>query len=479
MSRRSAWQEALHLSWPATLSLLLQAGYRVNDQYWIGDLGADAQAAMGVTTFLLIFNFALIVIFQSGTLARIAFHTGAETLAERDALFRITLWRGLAWFSVVAVIGWWISPSATGILGAQGAVADLSVEYLRPLYLGLPLMALKPFTDGVFLGLGNTLTPMRLALLSVGLNFGLNGVLIYGAWGIPAMGIEGAAWATVASRGLAGLLGLLLIARKHGLHPLRPSPAAAALEPRRVRQDFWRVVRIGIPICLTNAAYATSFIAVLKTSVESLGRDVQAGLGVAFNGIEAISYCALMGPAIACSSLVGRRLGARDGRGALEAVRACMAMSLAISGIASLAFWFLPELLAGAYTQDAGVVAEAALYLWVAAWSQTATAADSVLQQALAGAGRTLAMSVTTIVGLAVRVPLAFLLAHSMDFGSEGIWWAFNLSNWLKLAAIIWVFRRTRFWDLDPPETPSSPDAPHAPRRPDRPEPVRAGSTRS
>ena len=72
MSRRSSWTEALQLAWPATLSLLLQAGYRVNDQYWIGDLGADAQAAMGVTTFLLIFNFALIVIFQSGTLARVA-----------------------------------------------------------------------------------------------------------------------------------------------------------------------------------------------------------------------------------------------------------------------------------------------------------------------------------------------------------------------------------------------------------------------
>lgn len=451
MQPPSAWQEAWRLSWPATLSLLLQAGYRVNDQYWIGDLGGDAQAAMGVTTFLLIFNFALIVIFQSGVLARIAFHTGARTFPEREALYRITLRRSMAWFVLIAGAGYLLSPYAAGMLGAEGEIADLAVDYLRPLYIGLPLMALKPFTDGVFLGLGNTVTPMLLALLSVCLNFVLNPLLIYGQLGFPALGIEGAAWATIASRGLAGLLGVALIARKHGLHPHRKSTAAQAIDPVKTQRDFWRVVRIGLPVCLTNTAYAFSFIAVLKTSIAPLGRDVQAGLGVAFNGLEAISYCALMGPAIACSSLVGRRLGARDGPGALSAVRACLAMSLCISGIASLCFWFLPATLASAYTNEASVLREATLYLWVAAWSQTATAADSVLQQALAGAGRTFAMALTTTFGLILRVPLAYLLAHSLDWGSEGIWWAFNLSNWLKLAAIVWVFRRTRFWEVAAP----------------------------
>lgn len=457
MQTATAWQEAWRLSWPATLSLLLQAGYRVNDQYWIGDLGGDAQAAMGVTTFLLIFNFALIVIFQSGVLSRIAFHTGAQTLDARDALYRMTLRRGLFWFAAIAAVGYFLSPYATGMLGAKGEVAGLAVDYLRPLYIGLPLMALKPLTDGVFLGLGNTVTPMLLALLSVGLNFLLNPLLIYGWLGFPELGIEGAAWATIASRGLAGLCGIMLIASKHGLHPLRAGKHEVSIPATEVQRDFWRVIRIGLPVCLTNAAYAFSFIAVLKTSVAPLGRDVQAGLGVAFNGLEAISYCALMGPAIACSSLVGRRLGAQDGAGALSAVRACLAMSLCISGIASLCFWFLPETLASAYTSEAAVLREASLYLWVAAWSQTATAADSVLQQALAGAGRTFTMALTTTVGLVLRVPLAYLLAHSMDWGSEGIWWAFNLSNWLKLAAIVWVFRRTRFWEIPARPLPPSP----------------------
>lgn len=455
MSDRHLWREALQLSWPATLSLLLQAGYRVNDQYWIRDLGADAQAALGVVTFLLILNFALIVVFYSGTLARIAFHTGAHDLQAREGLYQILLRRGLAWFAVVAAVGWAITPSITGLLGADGGVEAFAIDYLRPIYLGLPLMALKPLTDGVFIGIGNTRTPMKLALLSVGINFALNPVLIYGMGPVPAMGIAGAAWATIASRGLAGVLGVLLLAKQHQLHPRRLK--ASGHEPSKAVADFWHAVRIGLPVCLTNGAYALCFIGVMKTSVAPLGRDVQAGLGVAFNGIEALSYCALMGPAVACSSLVGRRLGARDHSGSLHAVWACLGMSLALSSAASLAFFFIPETLASVFTHEPTVMREAALYLAIAAWSQTATAADAVLQQALAGAGRTLLMSIVTTLGLAMRIPLAFALAHTLDWGPAGVWWAFNASNWIKLAAIILVFRQTRFW-----RAPTAPNPPAA-----------------
>jgi len=448
LATSSPWRDALRLTWPATLALLLQSGYRVNDQYWIGPLGADAQAAVGITGFQLILNFALIVIFQSGPLARIAFHTGAGDLHARREVFEITLRRGVLWFVLVAAFGWWTTPDIVDLLGARGEVAELAKTYLRVLYIGMPLMALKPFTDGVFLGIGDTRSPMVFAGLSVGLNFALNPLLIYGYWGMPALGIAGAAWATILSRGLAGALGMWVLARRDGLAPRWWfSGRASAL----ARREFWHSVRIGLPVCLTNAAYAISSMLVLKTSIEAFGRDVQAGLGVAFNGVEAVSYCTMMGPAIACSSLVGRSLGARDGKRAAASIRACMTMSVGLAGIASLLFWLTPEALVAAYTSDPGVRDQAVLYLAVAAWSQTATAADGVLQQALAGAGRSLAMSLTTTAGLAMRIPLAFWLAHSMEFGPAGVWWAFNVSNWLKLGAIILVFWRASIWRLPTP----------------------------
>jgi MATE family, multidrug efflux pump len=435
------WREALRLSWPATLSLLLHSGYRINDQFWIGPLGPDAQAALGVSTFQLILNFAMIVLIQSGTLARIARHTGARDFEARSTVYNTMLRMGVGWFALVALIGWLTAPMAVEMLGAEGAVRDLSIAYLVPIYIGLPLMALKPFTDGVFLGLGNTITPMLLAGLSVALNFVLNPLMIFGYAGFPEMGIAGAAWATILARGIAGLIGIFLLARNHGLIPRRQ----ALNWP-----EFRQVLRIGMPVSLNNAAYALTFIAVLKTSVAPFGRTVQAGLGVAFNGIEAISYCALMGPAIACSSIVGRRLGAGDPDGARQAVFACTSMSVGLATIATLLFALWPEHLVSIYSDDPAVLAQAALYLWTVSWSQTATAADSTLQQALAGAGHSFRMSLTTTSGLLLRIPLAWTLAHSMDWGPSGIWWAFNFTNWLKLIAIVLVFRSAAIWRSTP-----------------------------
>lgn len=431
-STASAWREAARLSWPATLSLLLHAGYRVNDQYWIGPLGADAQAAFGVTSFQLILNFALIVLVQSGTLARIARHTGSGDHKARHQVFQTMVPVGFLWFMAIGALGWFATPKVATMLGASGEVHELAVDYLRMIYLGLPFLALKPFTDGVFLGIGNTFTPMVLAGASVALNFVLNPLLIYGHFGFPELGIGGAAIATCISRGMAGGVGLFLLARHYGFRPLKPMLAWAELK---------RVLQIGMPVCFSNAAYSLSFIAVLKTSVEPFGRNVQAGIGVAFNGLEAVSYCGYMGPAIACSSLVGRRLGAGDPAGARAAVRACLAMSLAIAAIATLLFLLIPRQLVSLYTDSPEVLTAAAVYLWVAGWTQMLTAADSVLQQALAGAGRTVLMSLTTMSGLALRIPLAWFLAHQLVWGPKGIWWAFNISNCIKLTAIVAVFR--------------------------------------
>lgn len=435
------------MSWPATLSLLLHAGYRVNDQYWIGPLGADAQAAFGVTSFQLIFNFALIVLVQAGTLARIARHTGSGDREARDQVFQTMVPVGFLWFVAIGAIGWMATPSVATMLGASGEVHHLAVEYLRAIYLGLPFLALKPFIDGVFLGVGNTFTPMILAGISVGLNFVLNPLLIYGHFGFPEMGIAGAGIATCIARGFCGVVGLALLARHYGFQPLKPILHWFELK---------RVLQIGMPVCFSNAAYSLSFIAVLKTSVEPFGRDVQAGIGVAFNGLEAVSYCGYMGPAIACSSLVGRRLGAGDPEGAMAAVRACLAMSLTIASIATVLFLAIPERLVSLYTDSPEVLAAAAVYLWVAGWTQMLTAADSVMQQALSGAGRTFLMSLTTVSGLALRIPLAWFLAHQLLWGPEGIWWAFNISNCIKLIAIVAVFRYIGI-HRSPPASPSCP----------------------
>jgi len=433
LHRLPAWQEALRLAWPATLSLLLHAAYRVTDQYWIQDLGADAQAALGVTSFLHIFNFGFITLLSTGTLARMAYGTGSGRREEVRAAWHASWAFGIPWFIVFGFAGWLATPMLVRACGASGEVERLAIAYIGVIYLVQPGIGMKPVVDSAYFGLGNTLMPMLLAALSVGINFTLTPALMFG-WGpFPELGVAGAAWATGISRGVSAGLGMLGLALWYRL-------------PMERRRIDWGVVRrmlaIGAPMALSAAGYAVVFIAVLKTSVEALGRDVQAGLGVGFNGIEALSYCGLMGPAIAAASIVGRRLGAGDPAGAREGMRACLGMSLAISGIATTLFFVAPRWLASAFAHEPAVLDEAALYLRVVAWTQMITAADAVLQQTMAGAGRTFRMSLLNLGCFALRIPMASIFAFTLAWGASGVWWSLNVSNLIKLGAMILLMRR-------------------------------------
>lgn len=438
--QEGVWKEALRLSWPATLALLLHSFYRVSDQYWIKPLGAPAQAALGLNSFMLILNFALITLVHTGSLSRIARATGAQDRAGVQRVYQTAMRFGGVWFVFVGLIGWWTTPIWVRAMGAHGDVAQLADQYLRWIYVCLPLIGLKPVVDGMFIGLGNTSIPMLLSFLSVSLNWILNPILIYG-WGpAPEWGVMGAAIATGISRGFSAALGCFLLAKHWNLRLSKGIPWDW--------REVGKICRIGLPMTISTAAYAGVFIAVLATSIEPYGKPVQAGLGVGFNGVEAIAYCGLMGPAIAVSGMVGRRLGARDSLGAKHAVWACGLLSGVISILFSLLFLAFPVQLAGIYSNDPVVIREAVLYLTVVAWSVNAVSAYSIMEQALAGAGKTMAISTISILGNVLRIPLCWAMAHPLGWGPGGAWWALNLSNYLKLAAIFAFFRRGS-WSQD------------------------------
>jgi putative MATE family efflux protein len=445
-----SFSEAFRLSWPITLSLLLNAGYRVNDQYWIRDLGPDAQAAMGITSFMLIFNFAFVSLISTGVLARVARHTGAGDLGARKQVVGTGLRAALVWYVVLGIVGRITTPFWIELSGGSGASGRLAIEYLGTIYLVLPLVGFKPLVDSIFLGIGNTVVPMVLGAGAVILNAVLNPALIYGWWGFPPLGLEGAAWATGISRLLAALAGMAVLRGAYGLKGGLRTPFAWG--------ELRRVLRIGAPVAFSTGAYALCFIGVLKTSIAPLGSDVQAGLGVAFNGIESLSYCGLMGPAMAAASLVGRGLGAGNPEAARAGGLACLTMSVGFAALTSLTFLLAGDGLAGFYADDPDVRREAALYLAVMAWSQMVTATDSTLQQMMAGAGRTIAMSLWNTGGYLSRIPLAWFLSSALGHGAAGVWWALNLSNFIKLGGIFLLFRRLDLF-APAPQVPATPPA--------------------
>lgn len=421
-------REVLSLAWPSVLSFLCNSLYRVNDQYWIGGLGRDAQAALGASFFVLILNFSLFFLAVAGSLSLVARATGARDPGERERVVLHAFVLGAAIAALLTSLGPWITPLVIDALGLEGAVAEHGSAYLGTIYwLCLPL-AIAPIIDNVFIGMGHTRVPFLLQGVAVSLNFVLNPCLIYG-WGpFEPLGMQGAAIATCASRGVAVAIGLAILRWRFQVHWLRHPK----LELARLR----RIARIGAPNSLSIAIYSVVYLALYGQVLSRLGTDVMAGLAIGFNVFEGVSFPVYLGVAIAGSSLIGRNLGAAREDLALEAVASTRRVSLLLGIGFSVAFLLLAPVLAPSFTDDAAVVREAVLYVRILALSQIFVALETANEKVLLGAGHTSPIFWISVPMNVARLPLAWVLALTLGFGAPGVWWAINLTSALKA----WAF---------------------------------------
>ena len=432
----SSLRAVLRLAWPTVLSFVLNSAYRVNDQYWVQGLGGDAHAAIASSTVLLILNFAVIFVVIGGSSPLVARAEGARDPAERDDVVRHALALGVVVAALLGSVGWWATPHAARAFDVVPSVEPLMVGYLRTMYLGMLPLVLAPVIDNVFFAVGNTRVPMMLQGIAVTLNLLLNPLLIYGAGSWPGLGIEGAAVATCLSRGVTSVLGLLLLVRAHGIR-LRGGPLHLARAAS--------MVRLGLPVSLSIAVYAGVYVALFGLVIGPLGRDVSAGFGIGFNVFESVSYPFFLGIAIAGSSLVGRNLGAGHPAEAWRAVRSARTLGRLVGLAFGALFWFCGPLVTHWFTDEAGVLTEALLYVSVLAWSQPLVAEEAVNEKVLFGAGQPRPIFWISTVGNLARVPLAWWFAFGLGGGAAGLWWAINVTTLLKAAAFLVEVQRGRW----------------------------------
>lgn len=408
----------VRLAVPAALSVILNNAFRVVDQHAAGWLGTPEQAAIGSTTFVLILAFAAWGLVGMGTGPVVARVTGARDRDGRRGAVGSAL--GGAAIAGAFVLGamWLAAPLTAQALGLDAEVASLTVRYLRTLaVVGLP-MALAPVVDAAFIAMGRTALPMALQGLSTLLNVGLNLLLLrWAGWGI-----EGLAVASGVSRLIATGIGVVVLGRSVGLTPRDLLPGEA----------LQRIARVGAPIAANTAFYALVYWALLRTSISPLGPAVNAALGIGFSALEGFTWPLFHGLSLAVASLVGRALGAGRPELARQAIRTGVPLSTGAGLAAAAAFWFLPEHLCGAFTQDPEVLEQAVLYARVLAFSQLFVAWEALAEGVLEGAGDTRSVLWLSSPLNLLRVPLAWAAAGPLGLGAAGIWWVINLTTVAK-----------------------------------------------
>ena len=420
--------EILALALPATASAVIHHAYRPLDQFFVQDLGKEAQGGLGACTFVLIFVYASFVLVSHGAAPIIGRCTGAGDHQQRREVLGQALFScgfvalGLFFAGLLTVS--FIPP----LLGLQGLAASHAESYLRWIFLTGGALVVAPLVDGAFHAMGNTRLPMVLQGLGLGLNALLNPLLIYSA----GLGTMGAALATTLSQTLVVGIGLVWLIRATALRRQDVTPGP------HVR----RLLALGAPVAASTGAYAAVYWAMLRTSITPLGDDVIAGLGIGFSALEAVSWPLYVGCSVAVSSLVGRRLGAGQPDEAWQAVRWLSMPSIALGTVCGLVFAFGGPTLVDVFTSDPGATREAILYASILAWSQPFVAIEALTEGILGGAGDTRKLFWGTVPFNLARVPLAWLFAFPLGMGAAGIWWAINLTTITKAALKTWFVWR-------------------------------------
>ena len=283
---------------------------------------------------------------------------------------------------------------------------------------------------------GDTLTPLWIGLGTNVVNVFLVYGLVFGQFGLPAMGVRGAALAT----GLSLLSGSMVSLGLWWGGKLRiPRGSGVALTRKRVRQ----LIRIGYPAGLEQAAMQVGFIVFLWI-VSLYGTAPYAAYGI---GVQILSFSFVVGIGfnIAASTHVGQKLGAGDPEGAEQSGWRAMRLAVLTMAILSGLIVMTAESIASFIIDDPEVVRLTVVFIYVLGAAQPLMAIDFTLGGALRGAGDTRFPLITTIAGLVVvRGCVAGLLAL-LDFGVEWVFCALLFDYCVKSSLMSWRFRR-RAW---------------------------------
>lgn len=407
----------LALAFPAAASALLNNAFRVIDQVAAGGISTPAQAAIGSCTFVFIAAYGVHMLVAAGVGALAARAEGAKDKTLAGEVLGAALIGSFATWAACALILGFGAEQLAAFLGLQGETAHSASVFMQVIGVaGLPL-ALSPTLDAVFVARGKTAAMMVLQISAAVLNVVLNPIFIHDF----QLGVAGAAWATVLARVPAVSIAIVLLIRPSGI--ARPSPAL-----------YQRIGRIGWPIMVNTLAYSIVYFFLLRTAVAPLGEVTLAALGIGFSALEGITYPLFLGLSLAVSSLVGRHLGAGNPAEAARALRIAFPLTTGLGVVSGLIFWFAPGAICGPFTSDPQVLAAAVGYARALSWSQPSVAWEALAEGVLMGAGASRPVFWLSAPVNALRIPLAYLLAFPLGMAADGVWWALNLTSFLKSA---------------------------------------------
>ncbi len=426
------------LAIPMMLEMALQSVFSVVDVFWVGHLGANAVASVGLTESLLTIVLAVSSGLGTATTAVVARRIG-EGDKERAALDAgQSILVGLCISVLLAVPLFLFAPRLLVLIGASPQVAAIGRNYARVTLGASGIVLLLSLNNAIFRGAGDAATAMRLLWIANGINLALDPLLIFGIGFFPKLGVTGPAVATLIGRSCAVL---------YQFYRLFRGTARIRLGFRSLRVDFHELrlfMRVSATGMLQFLLEQGSWLFIIRI-VSLFGAAAVAGYTVAF---RIISFAMLpsLGLSNAGATLVGQHLGANMPDRAKSSVWRTAMWNFAFLGSISILFILIAPVLVALFTSDPSARQTAAEGLRYFSAANLFFSFGLVFLQAFNGAGDTLTPTVINLFGFwLVEVPIAFLLARHTGLKARGVYIAIFSSQLLIVLASWLLFVRGRW----------------------------------
>nr|WP_321407752.1 MATE family efflux transporter [uncultured Carboxylicivirga sp.] len=426
------------LAVPMVLEMIMESVFAVVDIYFVGRLGADAVATVGITESILTIIYAISFGLSMATTALVSRRIGEKKGEEAGHEGLQAIITGVVVSVLIAVPGMIFAKDLLQLMGASEAIVEDLSSYTSIMFGGNLVIMLLFINNAIFRGAGDANIAMWVLWIANGLNMILDPLLIFGIGPFPEMGIAGAAVATNIGRGIAVTVQLFLLFRGKGRVSLKGIPLK--IEWKRIRH----LINISLGGIAQSLIATSSWIFMVRI-ISNFGSEVLAGYTI---GIRIIIFTLLpsWGLSNAASTLVGQNLGAREPERAEKAVWGVARINMIFLGVLSVLFIVFPGWFVRLFTDDVEVVKAGVECLRIVAYGFTFYGMGMVMIQAFNGAGDTRTPTrINVFTFWMIEIPLAYFLAMIVGMEQTGVFYAIIIAESCMTILAAWLFRKGKW----------------------------------
>lgn len=435
LTKCSIWKTLFLLAAPMVLGFAMQTGFNLIDTFFIGLLGSEQLAAIGVTFPVIFIFIALASGLSVGATALVSQALGAKKVkiasnyAEHSLL--IALVTGIA----IAILGILFASHLFSFMGAHGEILSMTISYSNLIFIGFVFLFIGFISQGIIQAGGDTITPTRNLLISIIANVILDPIFIFGIGPVPAMGLVGAGYATVFGRGLGAFLNIFY---------LFSGKAAVKIDWSYFKVDlsiFRKIISIGFPSSVSNSINSIGYI-LLMALVGSFGTAAIAAFGVGMR-LESLAVLPVIGLSTAVIPFVGQNLGAGKIRRAEKSVAFASYATTIFMLLFTFVWFFFPEYIYSPFTSDPAVLSVGIDYFRIISFGYVFLGLNFIISSGFQAAGRTTLQMFVNGIRWVFILSISYFLVD--QFGLIGIWMGFPIGNLIGFL-IFFVLYRSRFW---------------------------------